>query len=135
MKIGQLAQASGVGVETIRFYERKGLLRRPPKPYGGIRHYDSRHLERLSFIKRAQRLGFKLEEIRVLLQLAEGMECRKAQRIATDKLKEVQDRLNDLSRIASALQSLLSRCQEKRESVACPLLLSLLGAPSKDAKD
>jgi MerR family mercuric resistance operon transcriptional regulator len=126
-KIGELAKIAGVGVETIRFYERKGLLAQPPKPYGGCRRYDLRHLERVRFIKRAQRLGFTLSEIALLLRLEEDLECREAQRIATEKLREVQERLSDLSRIASLLKRLLSECKASQKKVRCPILFSLQG--------
>ncbi|WP_308388331.1 Hg(II)-responsive transcriptional regulator [Acidithiobacillus sp. AMEEHan] len=125
LTIGRLAQDAGVNVETIRFYQRKGLLREPPRPPGGIRHYTAEDGARLKFIKTAQRLGFSLEEIHHLLLLDEGMRCSKAAQIAEDHLTEVRARLQDLQRIENILANLLEQCSRGDKDVACPLIAAL----------
>ncbi len=123
--IGRLAAAVGVNVETIRFYQRRGLLREPPRPPGGIRHYTPADNARIKFIKSAQRLGFSLDEIQHLLQLDEGMQCDAAAALATQHLSDVQKRLQDLHRIEATLANLLDRCRHGEEKVACPLIAAL----------
>lgn len=123
--IGRLAERAGVGVETIRFYQRKGLLRAPVRPPGGVRRYGQDALERLHFIKAAQRLGFSLEEIGRLLQLDEGMQCNAAVELAAQHLFEVKSRLRDLQRIEKTLGYLLEKCGQGDKKVACPLIAAL----------
>lgn len=123
--IARLAQAAGVNVETIRFYQRKGLLAEPARPLGGIRHYRPVDVARIQFIKAAQRLGFSLDEIAMLLQLDDGMHCTEARQIAELKLTDVRQRLADLQRIESVLTELVACCTAGRGKVTCPLIASL----------
>jgi MerR family mercuric resistance operon transcriptional regulator len=123
--IARLAEAAGVGVETIRFYQRKGLLAEPVRPPGGIRRYAASDVARVRFIKAAQRLGFQLSEIAQLLRLDDGAGCRDARRIAEEKLAEVRVRLSDLRRVESALGKLVRRCTTASGRVSCPLIASL----------
>ncbi|MFN4292441.1 MAG: Hg(II)-responsive transcriptional regulator [Pseudomonadota bacterium] len=123
--IARLAQAAGVNVETIRFYQRKGLLAEPERPFGGIRHYGQAEVARIHFIKAAQRLGFSLDEIASLLKLDDGTHCAEARQIAEQKLTDVRQRLADLQRIESVLAELVARCTARRGKVACPLIASL----------
>ena len=123
--IGRLAKSAGVGVETIRFYQRKGLLRTPVRPPGGVRRYGQDALERLHFIKAAQRLGFSLEEIGRLLQLDQGMQCRAAAELAAHHLREVRSRLRDLERMEATFADLLERCRHGAQAVTCPLIAAL----------
>ena len=125
LTIGRLADAVGVNVETIRFYQRKGLLHERDRPLGGIRRYTQTDVARVKFIKSAQRLGFRLEEIGQLLRLDDGMQCSAAGRLASRHLADVRVRLNDLSRIEAALAKLLKRCARHRGEVACPLIAAL----------
>lgn len=125
LTIGSLAAAVGVNVETIRFYQRKRLLRVPSRPPGGIRRYAPEDIARVKFIKSAQRLGFSLDEIRHLLQLDEGMQCDAAARLAAQHLDDVRTRLQDLHRIEMTLTTLLERCHLGDENVACPLIAAL----------
>ena len=101
--IGALAETAGVNVETIRFYQRKGLMPEPEKPYGSIRRYGAAELARVRFIKSAQRLGFSLEEIGELLKLEDGARCSEARQLAEQKLVDVRQKLSDLQRIESVL--------------------------------
>lgn len=125
--IGALARAAGVGVETVRFYQRRGLLPEPERPAGGIRRYGEAELARLRFIRRAQRLGFSLREVAELLQLDDGTHCDQARALAARKLADVQTRLEDLSRIAQVLAALVEACDHARGTVTCPLIGGLQG--------
>ena len=123
--IGALAEAAGVNVETIRFYQRKGLMPEPEKPYGSIRRYGDADLARVRFIKSAQRLGFSLEEVGDLLKLDDGTRCGEARQLAEHKLADVRRKLSDLQRIESVLSDLVARCSAVRGRVSCPLIASL----------
>ena len=122
---GALAEAAGVNVETIRFYQRKGLMPEPEKPYGSIRRYGAAELARVRFIKSAQRLGFSLEEVGELLKLEDGARCSEARQLAEQKLVDVRQKLSDLQRIESVLAGLVARCSAVRGRVNCPLIASL----------
>ena len=123
--IGALAETAGVNVETIRFYQRKGLMPEPEKPYGSIRRYGAAELARVRFIKSAQRLGFSLEEIGELLKLEDGARCSEARQLAEQKLVDVRQKLSDLQRIESVLAGLVARCSAVRGRVNCPLIASM----------
>lgn len=125
LTIGALADTAGVSVETIRFYQRKGLLHEPERPHGSIRRYTDSDLGRVRFIKAAQRIGFTLHEIAQLLQLEDGTQCSQARDIAKHKLADVRRRIGDLQRIESALADLVERCAAGRGKVTCPLITSL----------
>lgn len=128
LTIGVLAEAAGVNVETIRFYQRKGLMQEPDRPLGGIRRYRGPDLARVRFIKSAQRLGFSLDEIADLLKLEDGSHCTEAREQAERKLADVRDRLADLRRIEVALQGLVVRCCATSGQVQCPLIAALQAA-------
>lgn len=123
--IGALAQAAGVNVETVRFYQRKGLLREPSRPRGGIRRYAQTDLARIGFIKAAQRLGFSLDEVSDLLKLEDGASCKAASEKAQRKLADVRARLADLQRMEMVLADLVARCNSVRGKVYCPLIAAL----------
>lgn len=125
LTIGAFAGASGVSVETIRFYQRRGLLREPPKPSGGVRRYEEGDVARVRFIKIAQRLGFTLDEVASLLKLEDGTHCSEAADIARHKLAEVRVRLADLTSMEAALANLAALCEKRRGRVSCPLIEAL----------
>ena len=125
--IAWLAREAAVNVETIRFYQHKNLLNEPPRPLGGVRHYSIEDVARVRFIKSAQRIGFTLAEIEVLLLLEDGTHCREAQDIATHKLADVQDRIAELQRMAAALHDLVKACGSAKGKIKCPLIASLQG--------
>ena len=127
LTIGAFATAAGVNVETIRFYQRKGLLSEPARPYGSIRRYDQTDVERVRFVKSAQRLGFSLDEVAQLLRLEDGTHCGEAAEIAARRLTDVRSRLTDLSRMESVLSELVDRCHKRRGKISCPLISSLYG--------
>ena len=126
LTIGQVAERANVNVETIRYYQRQALVDEPTKPLGGIRRYDDRYVARLRFIKRAQQLGFTLEEVRGLLQLDDGQNCRDARVLAEKKLVDVEAKLKDLKTMHRHLKVLVTQCQSAKGKVGCPLITSLL---------
>lgn len=125
LTISGLARAASVNVESIRFYQRRGLLPKPAKPLGGIRRYGQSDVARMQFIKAAQRIGFSLDEIAQLLQLDDGAHCAEARAIAEHKLADVRTRLADLQRIEATLAQLVERCATERGKVCCPLIAAL----------
>ncbi len=125
LTIGRVADAAGVNVETIRFYQRLGLLVEPAKPPGGIRRYSVEFVARLRFIKRAQQLGFSLAEVQRLLVLEDPQSCGKARSLAAEKLALVEARIADLERMRGVLKELVARCDVRRGKVACPIIATL----------
>ncbi|MDZ7784157.1 MAG: MerR family transcriptional regulator [Halioglobus sp.] len=125
--IGALARQAGVGVETVRYYQRRGLLHEPERPHGGIRRYGESDLRRLRFIRHARDLGFSLDEAGELLQLDDGVECAEAQRIAGDKLERITQRIEQLERIRGSLSALLEQCRD-RKTARCPMIAALEAA-------
>lgn len=125
LTIGAFAKAAGVNVETIRFYQSKGLLPTPDRPYGGIRRYGEADVARVKFVKAAQRLGFSLDEVGQLLKLEDGTHCSEAAELATLRLADVRAKLADLNRIEAALSTLVSECHAHKGSVSCPLIAAL----------
>ncbi|MBU6415637.1 MAG: Hg(II)-responsive transcriptional regulator [Xanthomonadaceae bacterium] len=123
--IGRLAEAADVHVETIRYYQRRGLVAEPAKPLGGIRRYDETHARRLRFIKHAQTLGFSLDEVADLLALDDGRRCREAGRLGANKLTVVRERIAQLRRVERALAALVDQCHCNTGRVHCPLIASL----------
>jgi MerR family mercuric resistance operon transcriptional regulator len=129
LTIGKLATAAGVHVETIRYYQRCGLLAEPPKPLGGQRHYPAAAVERLQFIKRAQALGFTLAEISDLLSLDGTSDCQQASALARHKLALVRQKMADLAAIRCVLESLISQCEQNPGQQHCPVIAEMAGIP------
>lgn len=125
LTIGTFAKAAGVNLETIRFYQRKGLLPEPAKPHGGIRRYGPTDVTRVRFVKSAQRLGFSLDEIADLLRLEDGTHCGEASRLAEHKLHDVRAKLADLTSMEATLSALVDACHARKGSISCPLIASL----------
>ncbi len=125
LTIGAFAKAAGVNVETIRFYQHKGLLPTPERPYGSVRRYGSADVARVRFVKAAQRLGFSLKEIGQLLKLEDGTHCNEAAGLAALRLADVRAKLANLVRIEAALSKLVSECHTHRGNVSCPLIAAL----------
>jgi MerR family mercuric resistance operon transcriptional regulator len=125
MTIGALAKAANIGVETIRYYQRRGLVAEPDKPYGSIRHYDDQALARLQFIRTAQWLGFSLDEIGGLLTLQDGTHCDEARVLGGQKLAKVREKISSLRRIERTLEGVVQACCTEQGDVKCPLITSL----------
>ena len=123
--IGALAKASGVNVETIRYYHRIGLLPTPKPETGIFRRYGRDSFKRVRFIKRAQRLGFSLDEIALLLGLADGKHCGETRTLAEKKLTLVEEKLVDLAAIRKALKNLVAACGKGGGGRGCPIIDSL----------
>ena len=127
LTIGTLAAHAQVNVESIRFYQRKGLMQEPDRPQGSVRRYGARDLRRVRFIKSAQRLGFSLDEIAQLLSLEDGTHCDEARERAQLKLVDVRAKLADLQSMETALVDLVGRCCAARGNIRCPLIGALQG--------
>ncbi|WP_028731146.1 Hg(II)-responsive transcriptional regulator [Pandoraea sp. E26] len=127
LTIGAFAKVAEVNVETIRFYQRKGLLLEPARPYGSIRRYGRADVARMKFVKSAQQLGFSLDEIGDLLKLEDGIHCTEAAELAALRLADVRTRLTDLMRIETALSKLVDECCAHHGQVSCPLIDVLHG--------
>jgi MerR family mercuric resistance operon transcriptional regulator len=128
MTIGGLAAAADVNVETVRYYQRRGLLPLPDKGArgaGSVRRYGAADAARLRFIRRAQQLGFTLEEIGELLQLQDGTDRRSIRRIAAQRLQQIRDRLDDLQRMAATLEHLIHACEHSARRPTCPIIDSI----------
>jgi MerR family mercuric resistance operon transcriptional regulator len=125
LTIKQFADQARVGVETVRFYQRKGLLETPSRdtPIGGIRRYGDRDVQRLRFIRQAQRAGFTLEEIRELIALDSGHDHRRAREMATKRLIALDDQIAELDRARTALRHLANLCATQT-SGPCPILIA-----------
>jgi MerR family mercuric resistance operon transcriptional regulator len=125
LTIGKLAANAGVNVETIRYYERRGLIDQPVKPGNGFRRYDETVLDRIIFIKKAQGLGFKLDEIKNLLSLSNAR-CSEIQTLAEAKLGDVQLKIRDLKRLETVLADLVRQCNARLDKAHCPIIEVLL---------
>ena len=126
MKIGQVAAQAGVNIDTLRYYERRGLLTEPQRRPSGYREYPPETVRIVRFIKRAQALGFSLDEIEELLRLRGGQAPRaEVRRIAEARIKDVDERLAQLQAVRSALHGLLESCACSRARPTCPILDAL----------
>jgi len=132
LTIGELAKLTEVNIETVRFYQRRGLMTEPPRPAGGIRRYEESDAARIRFIKSAQKLGFSLDEVMILLTLEDGTDCDAASQIAQKKLIEVRKKIDDLRRIEKTLTGLIGQCRDKNGDVCCPLISSLQSRRQND---
>jgi MerR family mercuric resistance operon transcriptional regulator len=126
MTIGRLASAAGVTVETIRFYQRSELIDEPARPYDGYRTYGDEDVRRIRFIKRAQLLGFTLDEIANLLKLDGSQACPSTRELAAQKLAMVGEKLCDLLAMKTALATMVSRCDGEHPGVDCPIIQALI---------
>lgn len=125
MKIGQLANEAEVHVETIRYYQQIGLMPRPERLHGAVRRYGEDALRRLRFIKRAQALGFSLDEVKLLLELAAGEHCAETRSFAEEKKRLVAGKIVDLRAIEAALDKLIRACRSGNAGRGCPIIESL----------
>lgn len=129
MTIGKVALDVGVNIETIRYYQRVGLLATPTKEQGGLRYYDNASVTRLRFIKRAQHLGFSLAEVKGLMELNRPGCCKQTHDAAVLKLALVEERIRDLQEIRGTLKTLISECEAGNSPETCPIT-DLLGRAS-----
>lgn len=136
LKTGELAKRAGVNVETLRFYEREGLMPEPPRRMSGYREYPAESVRRIRFIKRAQELGFSLREVRELLALRaeRGMTCADVRLKAQEKVEKVRQKIADLKAIERALETLTATCSGDGPLTDCPILESLDGITDKEKR-
>ncbi len=127
LTIGKVATAANVNIQTIRYYERRGLFAAPRRTASGYRHYTPDAVSRLRFIKHAQELGFSLKEIQELLGLRvrHGAACDAVERKTRDKIELVQQRIRDLQRMKRTLEHLAAACVARRPTDECPILEAL----------
>jgi Hg(II)-responsive transcriptional regulator len=127
LRIGEVAQQAGIGVETVRFYEREGLLEEPNRKASGYREYGHEAVAVLRFIRRAKELGFTLKEIKALLELRLDTSATRAQirEQAKAKVVDIEARIADLERMRDALQKLIKACHGKGALSGCPILNAL----------
>lgn len=124
--IGAFARAGGVGVETVRYYERRKLLTQPPRRHGSIRRYGETDLGRLLFIRRAQAAGFSLDEVESLIKIQRKNSCAESRAMASAKLKEVEARLTELRRLRDELTEWVAQCDANTNKDCCPVLDDLV---------
>jgi len=127
MTIGRLAKAAGVNVETIRYYQRRGLIAEPSRPHGGQRRYSSAALARIAFIRRAQQLGFSLAEVKELLQHSDGRNHRETRRIAERKHASLDLHIAQLNQMRKRLKALIERSARAGGKGLCPIIAELAG--------
>ena len=123
--IGGIARAAGVNVETVRYYQRMGLVPVPKRVYGSFREYPPEIATRVRFIRRAQQLGFTLAEVKNLLALDDGRSCSQAQGLAAMKLASVESRIADLNRVRRTLKVLIAQCSTAGGRLRCPIIETL----------
>jgi MerR family mercuric resistance operon transcriptional regulator len=126
LQIGELARRTGCNIETIRFYEKTGVLAHPVRTEGGFRLYGAEDVRRLSFIRRARELGFSLDEVRAMLRLSDeqGQPCADIREVAAAHLADVRSKIADLRSMEAALASLIAQCADGTPS-GCPLIETL----------
>ena len=125
MGIGTVARQAGVSIDTVRYYEKNGLLEPAARLASGYRRYEALQLSRLRFIKRAQQLGFTLKDIRELLGISGQRQVARVKRAAERKLAEVNERISALQRVQSGLSELIAQCPGHGRADACPILNAL----------
>jgi len=126
LTIGRVAKLSGVGIDTIRFYERRGLLHEPARTPSGYRQYAPDIVERLHFILRAKDLGFSLEEVSLLLKLQdEGGSKAEVKKLTSQKLEQIETKIGDLERMRDVLRKLNKDCSGTGDIDSCPIIDAL----------
>lgn len=125
MTIGQVAERTDIHLETIRYSQHLGLMPTPVRPRGSVRRYAEDAVRRSQFIKRAQALGFSLDEVRLLLELSVGEHCAETRTLAERKVQIVKKKISDLRKIQAALDKLINECGTGRKGRGCPIIESL----------
>ncbi len=133
LTIGEVARRGGVGIETVRYYEREGLLAKPLRTASGYRQFDDDAIARLQFIRRAKELGFTLNEIKDLLSLRVDAQtsCKDVRTRAKAKIADIEDKIKSLRRMKNALARLMQECSQRGSDSECPILDALEGRPRK----
>jgi len=131
LRRGELANRTGCNIETVRYYERIGLLPAPPRSDNGFRSYDESHLTRLTFIRRSRELGFTLDEVQDLLRLVDGghYTCAQVHELTLRHGEGIQRKIEDLQRMKQALREMAKECSGEEEP-ECPIVEALLERPN-----
>jgi len=127
LTIGRLATAANVNVETVRYYQRRGLLPEPERPAGSVRRYGPDDVKRLQFIRRAQTMGFSLTEVQALQQVVGASSCQQTQLLTERKLTNVRGRISDLRKLEADLEKQLDKCAQAPAGAPCPTLKAFMG--------
>ena len=127
--IAKLADAAGIGVEAVRYYQRRGLLPEPRSAGGGFREYAQADIQRLLFIKRAQALGFSLDDVAELVSLSSERDRRRVREVTQRRLAEIRQRVTQLNAMASGLGVLVRCCERTAPGDGCPIVAALAGTP------
>lgn len=127
LTIGKLAKRIGVNIDTVRYYEKQGLIPKPPRMESGYRHYPAETVKRIQFIRHAKELGFSLKEIAELLSLRieQGVTCGDVRKRAEAKIADIEERILNLQRMKNALSKLAKECKGKGPVSECPILEAL----------
>jgi MerR family mercuric resistance operon transcriptional regulator len=123
--IGRVAATAGVNVETIRYYQRRGLLEEPKKPREGYRRYPAEIVKRIHFIKKAQALGFTLQDVAGLLRLESAQTCATTREVAAQKLVSIEQKISQLEVMRIVLSQLVSECDRQKKIGPCPIIQTL----------
>ena len=132
MTISQVAKTVGVRTETVRYYQRIGLIRTPQRQEHAFRSYTDEDAAHLRFIRHGQKLGFTLEDIAALLHLSSA-DCEQAERLATERLVQVRAKISDLRRLESALEGIVVECDRRQTFSGCPLIEALTQSSLMDS--
>lgn len=134
MQIGALSKETGVHIETIRYYEKAGVMPKPPRSSGGRRQYDDEYKSRLSFVKRCRELGFSLDDVRSLLGLVDGgYTCGEVQQMTLAHQQEIKSKITDLRQLDRTLGKLAGSC-DGGDTPDCPVIDALFVTPAKSNK-
>lgn len=125
LTIGRVAKLAGVNVETVRYYQRRGLVAEPDKPHMGYRRYPADTVNHIRFIKRAQALGFILKEVAILLSLDEARACGKTRALAVRKMDMIEEKLAGLIAMQKVLANLVRQCDARKPTKGCPIIQAL----------
>ena len=123
--IAKLADAAGVSIETVRYYQRRGLVEEPPRVDGGFRAYGEEHLRRLQFIRRALDLGFGLDDTAELLELSGSSDRKRLRKVARARAADIRQRISQLTAMADALDHLADNCADTHPGAPCPIIAAL----------
>lgn len=134
LRTGEVAERAGVNVETLRFYEREGILPEPPRRASGYREYPPETVSRVRFVKRAQELGFSLKEIKELLDLTAVPRAKsgRVRQLAQTKIAEIEHKISDLQAMRQTLMDLVCACDGRLPLTSCPIIESLNACPRCD---
>ncbi len=129
LTIGRLADRADINIESVRYYERVGLIRQPRKPVSGYRQYPVELVERIRFVKRAQAYGFSLHEIKDLLKIGDGR-CHDVQQKAIEKRDYINNQINDLKKLVQTLDQLIEACDLNQSNSGCPIVKTFSQSPT-----